>query len=508
MKKFLYSLILLLILLPQTRAFAQVSSDGTMSYNWPLVSAGATGQSVQLGGAIHTDTYTNPTPIAELEIRLHVSENPFSDTQAALTLVGDQSQVVGKVSLDSGAASGVEAGTGQYYFQVSGLSPDKTYYCRQVILQKDTQTVLDVNNSNCKFDGGHGIIPENSKLAQTLEDEKTYHFLAPLPGLDKLYDPDLCYQKKYVERSIPENSICDVGGFVSFVFKLFIGLSALVLVLRIMYEGYQYIVTDVPFLKANAKSDLMTALAGLLLALSAYVILNTINPKLVNNSFSISGVNLGVEEFKFSGSTESYITKNGVKTKVNSIKLKELLPYAQNVESKTGVNASTILAILWIETSFNTKDGDCAWDKPGVMPTGNPRDDQSAYKAIIQSIPGAGLNDHKVSCAIPGVGWGGGMGPSQHIPTYWKAYTPQIKQASGKNFADPWDLQDAIYAVGVHLAQDNGKNDPQNAACKYYSGHTCGTGAKYTSGPKTGQYANLDYLAKFNAALADIKSKI
>lgn len=301
MKKFLYSLILLLILLPQVRAFAQVSSDGTMSYNWPLVSAGATGQSVQLGGAIHTDTYTNPTPIAELEIRLHVSENPFSDTQAALTLVGDQSQVVGKVSLDSGAASGVEAGTGQYYFQVSGLSPDKTYYCRQVILQKDTQTVLDVNNSNCKFDGGHGIIPENSKLAQTLEDEKTYHFLAPLPGLDKLYDPDLCYQKKYVERSIPENSICDVGGFVSFVFKLFIGLSALVLVLRIMYEGYQYIVTDVPFLKANAKSDLMTALAGLLLALSAYVILNTINPKLVNNSFSISGVNLGVESTFTSG---------------------------------------------------------------------------------------------------------------------------------------------------------------------------------------------------------------
>ncbi len=55
--------------------------------------------------------------------------------------------------------------------------------------------------------------------------------------------------------------------------------------------------TDIPFLKASAKGGFMEALGGLALALSAYLILNTLNPKLVQNDINVAKVGVGVEEY-------------------------------------------------------------------------------------------------------------------------------------------------------------------------------------------------------------------
>lgn len=187
------------------------------------------------------------------------------------------------------AAIGVD---GVYALRLSDLTPGSKYYFKQV-LQTSTGVVLDTRTGT--FDTDQGYVGAGTAKEAELLNSKTYHLLAPWPGLSELMDPDLCLQKK-ADKAIPQDAICDVNGFLNFAFKLLISITAVVLVLRLIFEGYQYIVTDIPFLKANAKSGFFESLLGLLLALSAFLILNTINPKLVNNTISIDSVDVGIEE--------------------------------------------------------------------------------------------------------------------------------------------------------------------------------------------------------------------
>jgi|GEM_PF-6199393 len=182
---------------------------------------------------------------------------------------------------------------GTYSITVPNLTPEASYYFKQEIAVKGSTTPYDTKIGTFTTEKGY-LIP--GSVSEELDfNSRSYHLLAPWPGLSVLMDPDLCAEKK-AKGEVPIDAVCDVNGFLDFAFKLMIGLAAVVLVLRLMYEGYQYMVTDVPFLKASAKSGFKTALLGLLLALSSYVILNTINPKLVNNTISIDSIDVGVEE--------------------------------------------------------------------------------------------------------------------------------------------------------------------------------------------------------------------
>jgi hypothetical protein len=199
----------------------------------------------------------------------------------------DRRQVVTGVA---GQASVSEEGI--YTLRLTELSPGTMYYFKQLVRIINGSTI---DTRTHTFDTDQGYIGTGTAKETSLFNSKTYHLLAPWPGLSVLMDPDLCLQKK-AAKEVPENAICDVNGFLNFAFKLLIGLTAVILVLRLIYEGYQYIVTDIPFLKASAKSGFFTSLLGLLLALSAFLILNTINPKLVDNTISIDSVDVGVDE--------------------------------------------------------------------------------------------------------------------------------------------------------------------------------------------------------------------
>ena len=183
-------------------------------------------------------------------------------------------------------------------------------------------------------------------------------------------DPDLCAQRKLETKN--QNLICDINGFLNFAFKTLIGLTAVVLVLRLMYEGYQYMVTDVPFLKASAKSGFFTALAGLLLALSAYLILNTINPKLVTNTISIDQVTVGIEKTQITPETFKTITGRAVKAKP------ELLAIVKSVAQAKGIDACIPQAIIQQENA--------GWDETLVGCDENvAREGIPSRQAFIQS---------------------------------------------------------------------------------------------------------------------------
>ena len=79
----------------------------------------------------------------------------------------------------------------------------------------------------------------------------------------------------------------DIGTFLPRVFKLGIGIAGALAVLYIIIGGIEYLSTDSIDGRSGGKEKINNALLGLVLAISAYAILSTINPNLVNLSLKI-----------------------------------------------------------------------------------------------------------------------------------------------------------------------------------------------------------------------------
>ena len=73
-----------------------------------------------------------------------------------------------------------------------------------------------------------------------------------------------------------------LGNYLSLLFGTLIALAGGIAVLIIVVSGLQYILSEVPGIKSSSKGRITEALVGLVLALSAWLILNTINPDLIN----------------------------------------------------------------------------------------------------------------------------------------------------------------------------------------------------------------------------------
>jgi hypothetical protein len=73
-----------------------------------------------------------------------------------------------------------------------------------------------------------------------------------------------------------------LGHYLSLLFGTLIALAGGIAVLLIVVGGLQYILSEVPGVKSSGKERISNALVGLILALSAWLILNTINPDLIN----------------------------------------------------------------------------------------------------------------------------------------------------------------------------------------------------------------------------------
>jgi hypothetical protein len=78
----------------------------------------------------------------------------------------------------------------------------------------------------------------------------------------------------------------DFAGYINSVIKMIIGLTGILAVLMIVVGGIQYVSTDSWNDKDSGKKRIQAALGGLLLALSSFLILNTIDPSLTYLNFA------------------------------------------------------------------------------------------------------------------------------------------------------------------------------------------------------------------------------
>ncbi|KKR43169.1 MAG: hypothetical protein UU10_C0026G0003 [Parcubacteria group bacterium GW2011_GWF1_40_6] len=120
------------------------------------------------------------------------------------------------------------------------------------------------------------LSPQILKDGKCVED-KNYHFLAPLPcengtpgcvaGELETFDPT------------GENKI---GGYLNVMIRIFIGICAVLAVIMIVVGGIEYMTSELISNKENGKHRITGAIFGLVLALGAWTLLNTINPDLLN----------------------------------------------------------------------------------------------------------------------------------------------------------------------------------------------------------------------------------
>ncbi|MBI5005260.1 MAG: hypothetical protein HZC03_01510 [Candidatus Lloydbacteria bacterium] len=82
-----------------------------------------------------------------------------------------------------------------------------------------------------------------------------------------------------------------LGGYLSNMYTLIIGIAGVLAVLMIVIAGIEYM-TPTSSAKESGKNRALAAILGLLLALVSYLILQTINPDLVGGPrFDLSGGN-------------------------------------------------------------------------------------------------------------------------------------------------------------------------------------------------------------------------
>ena len=100
--------------------------------------------------------------------------------------------------------------------------------------------------------------------------------------------------KKYVPLSplpntVPKNctgDACetDLSTYIPGLFMLAIGVAGVLAVIMIVIGGIQKMSTDSVFDQNEGKKKIKNAIGGLLLAIAAWLILNTINPRLLDIS--------------------------------------------------------------------------------------------------------------------------------------------------------------------------------------------------------------------------------
>jgi hypothetical protein len=114
----------------------------------------------------------------------------------------------------------------------------------------------------------------NTARAETAT-SKSYTLLEPIP----------CIESKNVTCKNGSGSLMtevpDFDNYTQYIFNLVYGLSAVAAIFMIVLSGFKYVTVESFTGKSDAKKNLQNAILGLLLLFGSYLILRTINPRLV-----------------------------------------------------------------------------------------------------------------------------------------------------------------------------------------------------------------------------------
>lgn len=178
------------------------------------------------------------------------TSGPFWDCKYSLEITDDNGEhlfATGEVSDNMNLAGGSQL----VYDCVAGIFDCDHYWTAVDPLVRPYET----SNINDQFNTSDTIIPP-----PPLED----FYLAPLPGFS-------------------QGQSSDLGGFLRSLFTLLIVIAGILAFIMIVIGAITYATADAISGKSSGKEMIQDAILGLVLALGAWIILNTINPNLASN---------------------------------------------------------------------------------------------------------------------------------------------------------------------------------------------------------------------------------
>ncbi len=148
---------------------------------------------------------------------------------------------------------------------------------------------------------------------QQVRAEASYVLLEPLPKISGVPQPTTCVDKngkQIVDKSgTPVTNdgsfikCIGINSFISYIFKFVIALAVFLATVMIIWGGFEYMFSESFTKKNDAKQKFADAGFGLAVALCSYLILQTIDPRLVQINTTVPEIKIKIDE-----ETTGYLT--------------------------------------------------------------------------------------------------------------------------------------------------------------------------------------------------------
>ncbi len=252
------------------------------------------------------------------------------------------------------------SGIGTILFDSSyGLKPETNYKIRAYIKETTIKTLTTntdeliynpesfvniktgtVNQKDFNSVDTNNIVNFDPSKLGVAENKTKYTLLAPIPGFAKCIDTGENPDKDCTQSGI--------GDYLGIIFKFGIGLCAALAVVYLIIYGFIYMGDESVFGKTEAKHKMLGAIGGLIIAIGAYALLNTINPDLTGkNGFTINSANIELHPTSGGGYFGVDLTKGDANVTKN---IHEYDVFLQKASKETGVQCTLIKAFMYAES--------------------------------------------------------------------------------------------------------------------------------------------------------------
>jgi hypothetical protein len=198
-------------------------------------------------------------------------------------------------------------------------------------------------------------------------------FLSLFPFLVQAKELEIDYPDLIGSAPPPTSTKSLLPNYIKYIFSLILKISAIIAFLALVYGGFSYITsTGNPAQLDEAKDQILSAFLGLIILLSSYLLLNTINPELVtlkNPRIDPTGLGIVVYDVENCGEgVSTYNSKHIFKTVAleggNPSDPDSLSYWRSNIKSVKFLQSPVDVTITFFltnntEVSPSFKKGDC-----------------------------------------------------------------------------------------------------------------------------------------------------
>lgn len=228
-------------------------------------------------------------------------------------------------------------------------------------------------------------IPIEPDEAPVSSDE-TYTLLAPIGSLTEVKSAGgTCLTNKEISNGI--------GCYLNTIFLIAIGLCGALAVIMIIISGVQYMGDESVFGKTEAKSKILSAILGLLIALGSYALLKTINPDLTgSNGVTIDQVEAEIDEDPILSDANTPVP-TGATNKFSN---------CPGGVRKTSTTGGDFIVCSTFATKFQQMLSDAYHSTPSIALSGGGFRTREAQIALYQKNCGGGTRKCNPPTAKPG----------------------------------------------------------------------------------------------------------